>query len=217
MSLIELHDISFKYKGAEEEVFCGLDLKLEEGEALLAEGANGSGKTTLFRIINGLSFPQRGSYFFEGNMITEKYLRDNARAKRFHKQIGYLFQDPDRMLFCGSVYDEVAFGLRQMGFLDDEVDKRTLECLSLFSIEALRDKAPYHLSGGQKKRVALAACMALNPRVVVLDEPYAGLDNESVGFFADFFSELKRAGKTILIASHMTGDALRFIDRTLSL
>jgi cobalt/nickel transport system ATP-binding protein len=202
MSLIEVKNISFSYPGEQELVLSKLSFELDEGKCLVVKGDNGSGKSTLFRVLNGLSFPQKGEYLFDGTEITEKYLNNNANAKRFHKRIGYLFQNPDIMLFNGRTYDEVAFGPRQMGLPDAEVDRRTRDCLRLFSIEELADKAPYHLSGGQKKRVALAAVMALNPEVLVLDEPFAGLDKKAREFFMGFLADLKANGKTLVIATH---------------
>jgi cobalt/nickel transport system ATP-binding protein len=202
MSLIELHNISFSYSQDEPYVFEGLSLNIEEGKCLIVKGDNGSGKTTLFRILNGLSFPNEGSYTFDGIEITKEYLKNNVNAKRFHKRIGYLFQNPDIMLFNGKVYDEIAFGPRQMGLSDTEVDKRTSDCLELFGITDLADKAPYHLSGGQKKKVALAAVMALNPDVIILDEPFAGLDKKTQDFLVRFLGELKSIGKTLIIATH---------------
>jgi cobalt/nickel transport system ATP-binding protein len=168
----------------------------------VVKGDNGAGKTTLFRILNGLSFPKEGSYFFDGTRITEKYLDNHANAKLFHKRIGYLFQNPDIMLFNGRTYDEVAFGPRQMGLSDEQVDRRTVDCMKLFSVDDLAEKAPYHLSGGQKKRVALAAVMALNPEVLILDEPFAGLDVKTQEFLSGFLSDLLAAGKTLIIATH---------------
>jgi cobalt/nickel transport system ATP-binding protein len=202
MSFIELKNISFTYDTDEPYVLKDLSLEIKEGECLVIKGDNGSGKSTLFRILNGLSFPQKGSYYFEGKEITEKYLNDNSNSKLFHKRIGYLFQNPDTMLFNGRTYDEVAFGPRQMGLSDEDVDKRTRDCLELFSIIELSDKAPYHLSGGQKKRVALAAVMALNPDVLILDEPFAGLDKKMQRFLLDFLLEVKANKKTLLIATH---------------
>ena len=201
MSLIELKNIYFGYEKGEP-VLEDLSLSVEEGSCLIVKGDNGSGKTTLFRILNGLSFPEKGEYFYKGALITEDYLKDNSRAKRFHKDIGYLFQNPDTMLFNSSVYDEVAFGPRQMGLSDEEVDRRVRECLELFGIEALADKVPYHLSGGQKKWVALASVMALSPEVLVLDEPFAGLDSSKEAWLIGFLAELKAAGKTLIIATH---------------
>jgi cobalt/nickel transport system ATP-binding protein len=212
LSLIELKNISFAYPGEQAFVLRDLSLQLDEGRCLVVKGDNGSGKTTLFRILNGLSFPQEGSYLFDGTEITEKYLNQNAKAKLFHKRIGYLFQNPDVMLFNGRTYDEVAFGPRQMGLPDEEVDRRTRDCMELFSISDLADKAPYHLSGGQKKRVALAAVMALNPEVVILDEPFAGLDRKAQASLTDFLVQLKEGGKTLIIAAHEEGLTERLAD-----
>jgi cobalt/nickel transport system ATP-binding protein len=202
MSLIKLDNISFTYDTDEPYVIKDLSLEIKEGECLVIRGDNGSGKSTLFRILNGLSFPQKGKYYFDGTEITEKYLNNNTNSKLFHKRIGYLFQNPDTMLFNGRTYDEVAFGPRQMGLPDAEVEKRTRDCMELFSISELAGKAPYHLSGGQKKRVALAAVMALNPEVLVLDEPFAGLDKKTQQVLSDFLLEMKANKKTLLIATH---------------
>ena len=182
MSCMELRNVSYTYPGEKMPVINNLTLQVERGTCLAVRGDNGSGKTTLFRLLNGLAFPDTGRYIFEGTVITEKYLKNSRASKAFHKKIGYLFQNPDVMLFNGTVYDEIAFGPRQMGLPDE--------------------KAPYHLSGGQKKRVALAVVMALNPDVLILDEPMAGLDAGSRAFLHDFLSQLKKAGKTLIMATH---------------
>ena len=202
MGFMELRNIAFRYAEEEPCVFEDFSMSVDEGTFLLVEGDNGSGKTTLFRILNGLSFPERGSYLFDGIEVTQKYLKNNTDAKRFHKRIGYLFQNPDIMLFNARVYDEIAFGPRQMGLTDAEVDARVKDCLELFDLAKLSDKAPYHLSGGQKRKTAMAAVMALNPEVVILDEPYAGLDRKSQDTLTQFLGELKNAGKTLIVATH---------------
>lgn len=212
-ALIELKDITFSYEKDKENVFFDFSLKIDAGECVCVMGDNGSGKTTLFRILNGLSFPTDGSYMFDGRAITASYLKDNRNAKTFHKRIGYLFQNPDIMLFNGSVYDEIAFGPRQMGLGAEEVDRRTLDCMGLFDIINLRDKAPYHLSGGQKKRVAFAAVMALNPEVIVLDEPFAGLDQKTAAQVMELLFKLKEGKKTIIIATHNETAANELADR----
>jgi len=202
MSLIELTDVSYAYPGELDLVLKHLSVSLERGKCLVVRGDNGSGKTTLFRLLNGLAFPVSGRYVFDGTEITEKYLADSLASKFFHKRVGYLFQNPDIMLFNGRVFDEVAFGPRQMGLPDAEVEMRTKECLDFFGITDLAGKAPYHLSGGQKKRVALAAVMALNPEVIILDEPFAGLDKKTRDFLGNFLKELKESGKTLIVATH---------------
>ena len=207
MPLIELDNVTFSYDPAEPPVLRDLSLSVQAGECLILTGDNGAGKTTLFRILNGLSFPQQGTYRFDGTEITKAYLKKHANAKRFHLRIGYLFQNPDVMLFCASVRDEIAFGPGQLGLPQAEIDRRVSDCMALFSLEPLRDKAPYHLSGGKKKQVALAAVLALNPEVLVLDEPLAGLDRKAAQTLLELLSELRRAGKTLLIATH--DEALR--------
>ena len=202
MGIIEVKNITFTYKGEETPVFQDFSMEVEEGSCLVIEGDNGSGKTTLFRILNGLSFPEKGKYYFDGKEIHEGYLKDNRNAKLFHKRMGYLFQNPDIMLFNATVYDEIAFGPRQMGMTDAMVRDRVGDCMELFNLKSLSGKAPYHLSGGQKKKVALAAVMALNPDVIILDEPFAGLDQKNRESLLAFFMELKKSGKTMLIASH---------------
>ncbi len=215
MSFIELKSITFTYEGEEKPVIKDFNLSLEEGTCLAIMGENGSGKTTLFRILNGLSFPQKGNYIFDGDEITEKYLKNNQKSKLFHKKIGYLFQNPDVMLFNGTVYDEIAFGPRQMGLTDEEVKTRAEDCLKLFDIENLSCKAPYHLSGGQKKKVALAAVMSLNPDVLILDEPFAGFDGKTQEWLMSFLTELKKNGKTIIIATHNPEVASILADSTI--
>lgn len=217
MSIIVLENISFRYDENEAFVFRGFSLSVEAGECRIIEGDNGSGKTTLFRILNGLSFPQEGRYLFDGTQIDRKFLKNNANAKRFHKKIGVLFQNPDIMLFNAKVYDEIAFGPRQMGLDDPEVETIVKDCMDLFGIADLSDKAPYHLSGGQKKRVALAAVMALNPEVLILDEPYAGLDQKGREWLTGFLAELKAAGKTLIIATHQREMTASFADKYLDL
>jgi cobalt/nickel transport system ATP-binding protein len=217
MDLITLKDITFAYGEDEPPVLDHLSFSLAKGKCLVVEGENGAGKTTLFRILNGLSFPQSGRYLFDGIQIDRNYLKNNQNAKLFHKRIGYLFQNPDLILFNASVYDEIAFGPRQMGLKETEVQTRVEDCMNLFHLSAYRDKAPYHLSGGQKKRVALAAVMALNPEVLILDEPFAGLDQKNAENLMAFLKEMKSAGKTLIIASHHPAVKERLADEVLTL
>lgn len=202
MRIIELDHITFSYAPDEPPVLRELSLTVEAGECLVLQGDNGSGKTTLFRVLNGLSLPQAGVYRFDGEAVTASLLKNQRWAKRFHKRVGYLFQNPDVMLFNASVREEIAFGPRQMGLNEDEITSRVSDCLALFDLESLADKAPYHLSGGQKKQAALAAVLALNPEVLILDEPLAGLDRGTRARLVQLLSELRQAGKTLLIATH---------------
>ena len=217
MSYIELENITFRYGQDGPDVLRDLSASFEKGSCTLVTGDNGSGKTTLFRVLAGLSFPQSGRYFFDGTRIDAAFLKNNANAKRFHKSLGFLFQNPDTMLFNPTVRDEIAFGPRQMGLSDGEVDERVRGCLDIFGIEGLAGKVPYHLSGGQKKLVAFASVMALSPDAVILDEPSAGLDRAARDRLAAFLAELKAAGKTLIIATHDEAFAGDLADGVLAL
>ena len=217
MKYLELSGIGFSYGANEPEIFRDFSFFAEKGECVSIRGDNGSGKTTLLRIINGLSFPDRGRYFFDGEEISQKFLKNTQNAKRFHKRIGYLFQNPDIMLFNAKVFDEIAFGPRQMGLDEATVKERTDECMRLFGLEALADKAPYHLSGGQKKKVAFAAVLSLAPEVIVMDEPFAGLDAKTTETVISLLYRLKESGKTLLLATHNTAIPKKLVDRDICL
>lgn len=216
MEFIKIDNISFSYAN-DSEVFKDFSFSVDKGECVVLRGDNGSGKTTLFKILNGLVFPNTGSFVFDGKAITEKYMNDNTNSKLFHKRVGYLFQNPDVMLFNARVFDEVAFGPRQMGLAENEVRERAMDCINLLGIENLVDKAPYHLSGGQKKKVAIAAVLALNPEVLILDEPLAGMDATSQQKMINLILELKAAGKTLIIATHSNELEQQVADRVVHL
>lgn len=198
--MIQLKSIDFSYNG--NNALKDITLTLERGEAVALIGPNGSGKSTFLKLINGLVFPQGGSYSFQGQEIKEKKLQDNKYSKLFHKKVGFVFQNSEAQLFCSTVYDEVAFGPRQMGLSGEETDSRVADCLKLLDIEELVDRAPYNLSGGEKKRVAIASVLSLNPEVLVLDEPMNGLDPKTKRFLRELLIKLNSAGKTIICSTH---------------
>lgn len=198
--MIELKNVCYSYKEADALEY--INLKIEKGEAVALIGPNGSGKSTLLKLINGIVFPKKGTYTFEGKEINEKVLSESKFSKLFHKRIGFVFQNSEAQLFCSSVYEEIAFGPRQMGFEEFEVDKRVKDCLKLLAIEALEKRIPYNLSGGEKKRIAIASVLALNPEVLVLDEPMNGLDPKTKRFLRDLIIKLNSAGKTIICSTH---------------
>ncbi len=172
------------------------------GETVVLQGPNGCGKSTLLKILNGLLFPAEGTFRFQGNNITEKALKDKRFAKEFHQKVGFIFQDSSLQLFTGSVEEEIAFGPRQMGLPEEAVTQRVNDVLQLTGLTALRDRAPYHLSGGEKKKTAIACILSMNPEVLVLDEPLAGLDTKTQLWLVSFLKELQKAGKTLIISTH---------------
>lgn len=198
--MIEFSKVFYSYNDIQ--ALDDISFKICDGESAAFIGPNGSGKSTLMRIINGLIFPNKGSYLFNGDNINSKRLQDNKFSKAFHKQIGFVFQNSDVQLFCSSVYDEIAFGVRQMGFDEKETDKRVYDVLNLLGIENLKARQPYHLSGGEKKKVAIASVLALNPDVIVLDEPMGGLDPKTKRFVRELMISLNKCGKTIICSTH---------------
>lgn len=198
--MIELNNISFRYK--ETDALKNVSIKIQKGEAVALIGANGSGKSTFLKLINGIVFPIEGKYLFEDKEINERVLQDSKFSKLFHKKIGFVFQNTEAQLFSSTVYEEIAFGPRQMGLKPDEVERRVEDCLRLLDIEELRNRTPYNLSGGEKKKVAIASVLSLNPETLVLDEPMNGLDPKTKRFLRELLVKLNAAGKTIICSTH---------------
>jgi cobalt/nickel transport system ATP-binding protein len=198
--MIELSGVSCSY--GEGDVLSQVDVAIPRGEAVAIIGPNGCGKSTLLKLLNGIVLPREGRYFFDREEISARSLKDATFAKRFHQRIGFLFQNSDAQLFCPVVHDEIAFGPRQMGFSEEEVTRRVEDCLQLLGIGKLRSRVPYHLSEGEKRKVALASVLALNPEVLVLDEPMNGLDPRMKHFLREIILSLNESGKTILCSTH---------------
>lgn len=198
--MIELENVCFAYE--KEIALRYVNLHVEKGDSVVIQGPNGCGKSTLIRLLNGIIFPSEGRYLYQGHEINEKALKDSRFAKWFHQQMGYVFQNADTQLFCGSVEEEIAFGPVQMGLSETEIRQRTEDCLQLFGIEKLRERPPYHLSGGEKRKVSLACILSLNPEVLILDEPLAGLDEKTQDMLLEFLKNFHRAGKTLITITH---------------
>lgn len=198
--VISLQKINFAYPGRK--VLQDFNLDIYAGDIVFLQGPNGCGKSTLFKIINGLQFPESGKYLYKNQEINAETLKDYKLAKRLHKDIGYVFQNPEVQLFNGNVFDEIAFGPRQMGFSEAEVTRRVETLLELLGIQHLAARAPYQLSGGEQKKTAVAAVLALNPEILVMDEPFNGLDRKSRVWLKAFLQEFSAAGKTLIIATH---------------
>lgn len=198
--MINLENISFTYKN--KLALDNVNVHINEGEAIAIIGPNGSGKSTFLKLLNAIIFPSEGKYKFNELEINEKHLKDNKNLKLFHKRLGFVFQNSDTQLFCSTVFEEIAFGLMQMELPIEEVNERVNDCLKLLNIEKLKEEHPYNLSGGEKKRVAIASVLAMNPDVITLDEPMNGIDPKGKSFLKDLLAALNKSGKTIICATH---------------
>ena len=190
-----------------------IDLDIHPGEYLGIIGRTGSGKSTLIQHLNGLAKPTSGQVLFEGQDIWA----DKALTHSIRFQVGLVFQYPEYQLFEETCYKDIAFGPKNMGLDEAEVDKRVHEAAEFVGLdEALLERSPFELSGGQKRRVAVAGVMAMKPRILVLDEPAAGLDPEGRD---EILSEVKdyhkKTGTTVLLVSHSMEDIAKYADKVL--
>ncbi|RKS75224.1 cobalt/nickel transport system ATP-binding protein [Motilibacter peucedani] len=180
----------------------GVDLDVLRGEKLALLGANGCGKSTLLRVLDGLVFPTAGTLHAFGEQVTEDSLEDEQLSAAFRSRVGFVFQNSDTQVFSPTVREEVAFGCLQMGLDRDETLARVADVLEMLGIAELADRAPFQLSGGQKKRVAIASVLVMNPEVLLFDEPTAALDPRTQHWLTELLVELNEAGKTIVLATH---------------
>jgi cobalt/nickel transport system ATP-binding protein len=179
-----------------------LSLKVRAGERIALLGANGSGKSTLLRLMDGLRFACGGTLRFRGAALTCAAMEDDEFAMGFRRQVGLVFQNPDIQLFNPTVFDEVAFGPLQMGWPREKILERVYSVLQWIGAEHLKDRAPYRLSGGEKKRVAIASVIVLDPDVLLLDEPTAALDPKSQSQVIELREGWNDGGKTVITATH---------------
>ena len=199
--IFEVNDVTYDYDG-KQVALEHIHLRVEPGESLVVLGANGCGKSTLLKLLDGLYYPTSGSLCAFGEPLTEAALREDAYNFAFRRRVGLVFQDADVQLFSPSVLDEVAFAPLQLGLPREEVIQRVDEALAALRIEKLRDRAPHRLSGGEKRRVALASLLSLRPEVWLLDEPTTGLDPRSQSWLVEFIASQHAAGKTVITATH---------------
>ena len=199
--VFEIKQASFAYDG-KQLALDNINLTVNAGECVVILGANGCGKSTLLKLLDGLYFPTSGTISAFGKLLSEDALRDDEYNFAFRRRVGLVFQDTDVQLFSPSVLDEVAFAPLQLGLSRDEVTRRVEFAIEALRIEKLRNRAPHRLSGGEKRRVALASVLSLNPDVWLLDEPTTGLDPRSQSWLVEFILEQRQANKTVITATH---------------
>ena len=198
--VFELEDICYTYN-RRQVALEGITLTIREGERIALLGANGSGKSTLLKLLDGLYAPTSGTMRIFGEAV-EVMADDQEDTHTFHRRVGLVFQDPDIQLFSPTVGDDVAFGPLQLGLSLIEVRRKVEAALTQMDIMHLRDRAPFELSGGEKKRAAIASVLSLEPDVVLLDEPTASLDPRTKWILVNLIQGLAEQGKTIVVATH---------------
>ncbi|GAB4206276.1 MAG: ABC transporter ATP-binding protein [Roseiflexaceae bacterium] len=198
--IFDVQDLIYRYNDVA--ALDGASLTIPAGTRVAIMGANGSGKSTLLRLLDGLYFPTAGRICFCGEPLTEERLLDEAFAFAFRRRVGLVFQNPDVQLFNPTVFDEVAFGPLQLRWPKDTIRQKVAEALDLMEISHLKDRSPHRLSGGEKKRVALASVLVLDPEVLLLDEPTAALDPRSQRQVVDFLAGWGGGVKTVITATH---------------
>ncbi|MFM9694930.1 energy-coupling factor ABC transporter ATP-binding protein [Streptomyces europaeiscabiei] len=205
--LVALRGASFAYEDGPA-VLSALDFEVHEGRALALLGRNGSGKTTLMRLLSGGLRPRTGELTVEGRPVTY----DRKGLTRLRTTVQLVVQDPDDQLFAASVAQDVSFGPLNLGLSDTQVRARVDEALGALGISALADRPTHLLSYGQRKRTAIAGAVAMRPRVLILDEPTAGLDPDGQERLLATLDELRRSGTTVVMATHDVDLALRWAD-----
>ena len=200
-AVFQLDRVCFSYP-YEEQVLKDISFEVAQGEKICILGANGSGKSTLLKLLAGLIFPTKGLFRAFGEEISEKSMDDRGFSRVYHKRLGFIFQNSEVQLFCSTVLEEVAFGPLQLNMPAAEARDRAEDMLRLLDIGHLRNKTPFKLSGGEKKKVALACTLVLNPEVLILDEPTNGLDPRTQRWLVEFLINLNTAGKTIITSTH---------------
>ncbi len=193
--MIEVRDVHFTYPNGVE-ALKGVSLSIQSGEFVALMGQNGAGKTTLVKHFNGLLKPTTGKVLIDGVETTK------ASVATLAKDVGFVFQNPDHQLFSETVEEEISFALRNFGFKDNIIKKRVAWALNLLGLAQYGKTSPFMLSGGERKRVALASVLAWNPKTLILDEPTIGQDYQQKEKLRQFILQMKTQHKTTIIVTH---------------
>ena len=213
---IKLEHINYIYSPGtayQKQALKDINLEIEQGEFIGIIGHTGSGKSTLIQHLNGLIKATSGTMYYAGKDVYDK----NYNMKELRNQVGLVFQYPEHQLFEVDVLTDVCFGPKNQGLSKEECEKRAIEALELVGFpEKYYSQSPFELSGGQKRRAAIAGVLAMHPRVLVLDEPTAGLDPKGRDEILDQIERLhKITGMTVILVSHSMEDVARYVDRIL--
>lgn len=197
MNIIETNNINYSYPDGTKALE-NVDFKAKKGKIVALLGPNGAGKSTLFLHFNGILRPSSGSITIDGDQLSY----DKKDLLKVRQKVGIVFQNPDDQLFAPTVMEDVAFGPMNIGLPTEEVERRVKEALKRVGMDGFESKAPHHLSGGQKKRVAISGILAMRPQIMVLDEPTSGLDPRGASQILRILYQLNQEGMTIVISTH---------------
>lgn len=212
MSLIKFHDFYFRYKGNKIYALNDINLEINENKFILLAGGTGSGKTTLIRCMNGL-IPQFYSGFYKGWVEVNGIDTSKTSISNLSTIVGIVFQNPENQLVSMNVEHEIAFGLENLGISKEKIKERINEVVQLTGIEEILDKAPFEISGGEQQRVALASILALNPKILILDEPTSNLDPHFAQKIINLLEKIhKEKDITIIISEHRLDLLISIVD-----
>ena len=208
--ILEARDIRYRYPRGMEAV-CGISFHIRKNEKIALVGPNGAGKSTLLMMFNGMIRPDSGLMLFDNQPV--QYDTPSLRVLR--KRVGFVLQNPDRQIIAPTVYQDVAFGPTNLGYTEQEVREAVTRALRHVGLEGFERRPPHQLSGGEKKRVAIAGVLAMDPDVLVFDEPTSGLDPSGSEDIMELLDELNHEGKTIIISTHDVELAYPWADRAI--
>jgi cobalt/nickel transport system ATP-binding protein len=195
--ILEARDIRYRYPRGMEAI-CGVSFHIRKKEKIALVGPNGAGKSTLLTMFNGLIRPDSGILLFDDQPI--QY--DSSSLRRLRKRVGFVLQNPDRQIIAPTVYQDVAFGPTNLGYTESDVKEAVSQALSHVGLDGFERRPPHQLSGGEKKRVAIAGVLAMDPDLLVFDEPTSGLDPAGSEDIMELLDELNHDGKTVIISTH---------------
>jgi energy-coupling factor transport system ATP-binding protein len=205
-----MEDVCFAYDGLYT-ALQSVSLQIDDAECIAIMGTNGAGKTTLVKHLNGLLRPNSGRVIIDGVDAKHYSVAELAR------EIGLVMQNPDHQLFLDSVEKEIEFGLKQLGFSEEDIKERSSRTLSSLGLEGLSERSPFTLSGGERKRVALASVLATEPRVLALDEPTIGQDARQKEKLANMLMDLNKKGRTVIVVTHDIEFVIEHFPRTIAM
>lgn len=211
-SIITFEQVSYQY-GDGTMALDQINLSIEKGKKIALLGNNGAGKSTLFLLLNGILKPTSGSILYSGKKLSY----NRKEMKHLRRQVGIVFQNSESQLFSSSVYEDIKYGPKNLNIPTEEIERRVEEAITLTETESLKDKPPHFLSIGQKKRVAIAGIVAIDPELMVLDEPTAGLDPYYSKRMLDILGKIHHRNRTILLSTHNVDLAYEWADEVIIL